>query len=236
MSRPDFSTLSETLLRGGIAARHVQRYVRELGDHFDDLVREAMAGGKSASDAEHAAAARIGSIDQLARTMLTRDDLKSLGARYPWAVYGLAPSLLLACAILLSVLAYGAIAVALKPDGDSPAIMPDWIQPFIDGWSWLITYPMPIILAGLTAWQGTRQRIGLAWILTGTGLVGLIGGFHDIGVIWPQAPGGHGEIRAGLGIEPNSADFAGDVVQAVLNISIATALAVCLKRGPYKLE
>ena len=47
MPQPRFERLSERLLHAGIAPRHVRRYVRELGDHFDDLVREETAGGAS---------------------------------------------------------------------------------------------------------------------------------------------------------------------------------------------
>ena len=34
-----FDAVTEALLKGGIAPRHVRRYVRELDDHLDDLIR-----------------------------------------------------------------------------------------------------------------------------------------------------------------------------------------------------
>jgi hypothetical protein len=43
-----FEKIRESLLRGGVAPRHVARYTRELRDHFDDLVREERANGGSA--------------------------------------------------------------------------------------------------------------------------------------------------------------------------------------------
>ena len=45
MPQPRLSTLKERLLRGGIAPRHVHRYVAELKDHFDDLAPEETACG-----------------------------------------------------------------------------------------------------------------------------------------------------------------------------------------------
>jgi hypothetical protein len=41
VSRP-FENLRERLLRAGVAPRHVQRYLRELSDHYEDVV---VAGG-----------------------------------------------------------------------------------------------------------------------------------------------------------------------------------------------
>ena len=39
-----FETVAETLLRGGIAPRHVRRYVDELSDHLEDLNERQRAG------------------------------------------------------------------------------------------------------------------------------------------------------------------------------------------------
>jgi len=55
VSRSQFSELTERLLRAGVALRHVRRYVNELRDHFDDLLREEMGGGATRDDAMHAA-------------------------------------------------------------------------------------------------------------------------------------------------------------------------------------
>ena len=40
-----FEALRETLLQGGIAPRHVRRYLRELDDHLADLTAGAACGG-----------------------------------------------------------------------------------------------------------------------------------------------------------------------------------------------
>ena len=99
MSQPrfdrQFQRLSERLLHAGIAPRHVRRYVRELSDHFDDLVREEKAGGAARELAETKALSRLGSDDALADAMLSRPELRSLTSRFPWAVFGLGPVVLL---------------------------------------------------------------------------------------------------------------------------------------------
>ncbi|MCB2108650.1 MAG: hypothetical protein KDE14_13165, partial [Rhodobacteraceae bacterium] len=88
MSRPDFESLYEKLLRGGVAPRHARRYVKELGDHYDDLIAAAVKTGATRAEAEAQAHARLGSEEALVETALARPELKSWSARWPWAVYG----------------------------------------------------------------------------------------------------------------------------------------------------
>lgn len=38
-----FDAVAETLLKGGIAPRHVRRYVSELSEHLEDLTAEQRA-------------------------------------------------------------------------------------------------------------------------------------------------------------------------------------------------
>src|ERR1700753_2895211 len=91
--------LSERLLSAGIAPRHVRRYVRELSDHFDDLMREEIANGAGRQLAETCALSRLGNDDALAEAMLSRPELRSLTSRFPWAVFGLGPIVLLAASV-----------------------------------------------------------------------------------------------------------------------------------------
>jgi len=77
-----FDQLRERLLRAGIAPRHVGRYIAELRDHFDDLVREETANGLKRDEAENTARTRIGGNDALAAVMLVRPELRSLTSRH----------------------------------------------------------------------------------------------------------------------------------------------------------
>src|SRR4051812_45095156 len=100
---PHFGRLSERLLRAGIAPRHARRYVRELSDHFDDLVRAEQAGGAVGEAAETRALSRLGSEDDLAQAMLSRPELKSLTSRYPWVVFGLGPFVMVALGLVAAL-------------------------------------------------------------------------------------------------------------------------------------
>ena len=83
-----FENIRESLLRGGVAPRHVARYTRELGDHFDDLVREELATGVAADEARENARRRLGSDDVLIRPVLARPELHSVVACHPMAFFG----------------------------------------------------------------------------------------------------------------------------------------------------
>jgi hypothetical protein len=86
-----FETLRESLLHGGIAPRHVRRYLRELDDHLCDLTEAQRAAGHDEADAAARALALLGSEEELGAAMLAQPSLSSLPARAPWLVFGLLP-------------------------------------------------------------------------------------------------------------------------------------------------
>jgi uncharacterized LabA/DUF88 family protein len=54
-----FHELRERLLNAGVAPRHVQRYLKELADHFADLRAEEVRAGRGRAEAESAALGRL---------------------------------------------------------------------------------------------------------------------------------------------------------------------------------
>jgi hypothetical protein len=101
MAKP-FSELRERLLRAGVAPRHVRRYLDELADHLADLRAEEERAGRSRAEAEAAALARLGSVDDLAQAMVGQRQFQSWCARAPWAMFGVAPVFALASAYFLA--------------------------------------------------------------------------------------------------------------------------------------
>lgn len=87
-----FDAVAETLLKGGIAPRHVRRYVRELADHLDDLTAQQRAAGYDGEDAGSRARARLGGDSELAQAMLDQPGMRSWPARMPWLVLPVAAS------------------------------------------------------------------------------------------------------------------------------------------------
>lgn len=186
-----YQRLSERLLHAGIAPRHVQRYVRELGDHFDDLVSEEMAGGAARELAETKALSRLGHDDDLAEAMLSRPELRSLAARYPWAVFGLGPVVMLALGLAAALfLEVGLLiflnylhndVLGLTPTTAAAKIANAKIATQIfTAYNTLAVYGAPLVFAWLFYRAGSRQRMRPAWIVTGVVLICVLGGFQNL--------------------------------------------------------
>ena len=199
MSHARFDELRERLLRAGIAPRHVRRYIAELRDHFDDLVREETANGLPRDAAKSAARTRIGSDDTLAQIMLARPELRSLSARLPWAVFGVGPVLMLALVVAGALFIQGGLIFW------SPAIPPwsvVWGKLSFDALNWLATYAAPLLIAAIISIIGIRQRVPTTWTMLGLAIISFVGGFHEIGVKWSSTPAVPNEIFVSFGLAP----------------------------------
>ncbi len=100
MRDPDFNGLKNRLLDSGVAPRHVRRTLRELKDHYRDLVDEAAQRGLGHDEALRLATSRLGSLDDVAAGVLACRELRSWAWRYPALAVLLYP---LACIAVLPV-------------------------------------------------------------------------------------------------------------------------------------
>jgi len=235
---PCFDRLAERLLRAGIAPRHVRRYTRELNDHFDDLVGEEITGGASRALAETRALSRLGSEDNLAAAMLARPELKSLTSRFPWAVFGLGPVLLLTLSIvgglyleiwLLNHPSGVFTYLAGQPPGPVTAKLATRV---FTVYNTLVVYIAPLLFAWAFYWLGSRQRMRPAWIITGVTLICVLGGFQEL-VFYDKGYVGGGVLSFQSGLLyflPLPKDtwlysphphFAQEVARAAMNLAIA---------------
>ena len=83
MPEHSFDTLRSELLESGIAPRHIRRIIAELDDHLEDLKNEAMAEGRTETEAEFAGLDRIGNQKLIAKQMLDTPEFKTWIYRYP---------------------------------------------------------------------------------------------------------------------------------------------------------
>jgi hypothetical protein len=180
-----FQCLSERLLTAGISPRHVHRYVRELDDHFDDLMQEEMAGGASRALAETKSLSRLGHDDHLAEAMLSRPELRSLTARFPWAVFGVGPIALLALSIvgglyfevwLINHTSFVWAWFHMQPSPASARVA----TKIYTAYNTLVVFGGPLLFAWLFYWIGSRQRMPRAWIIAGVATVCILGGFQNL--------------------------------------------------------
>ena len=161
MSAP-FKALEDRLLRGGIAPRHVKRYLRELDEHLCDITETQSGAGHDAPIAAAHARAALGSDEELADAMLKRRDFRSLGSRFPWLVFGglpvLAVSLLTPWHILL--------LVVLKKFS-APTLFPALEELVLFAGNFIL---VPAIVL-LFAFIARRQRHSLVWPILSTAII-----------------------------------------------------------------
>jgi|ERR1051326_3060219 hypothetical protein len=159
-----FESLKERLLRAGVAPKRVRRYVSELSDHLDDLVRQQRAAGYEGQDAQLRARALLGSDEELAKGWLDDPRLKSFTARAPWAVIPAVTVGTLMLALALPVIAWVMIGEAGGWIGVH-VTAPAWFVVFSDVWSAATSFLVPPAVALALALVAHRQRLNPAWAL-----------------------------------------------------------------------
>jgi hypothetical protein len=212
--RPQFENLRETLLRAGIAPRHVRHYTAELTNHLEDLANEERTKGHVFDNAEAVARSRLGTDEALAAALPAKPGLRSVTARMPWLVFGLGPfAMLLGTLVAAVFVEMGLIKIHLALtglehlwewgalDAGMGAHVPGWLRGVVWVWNQAIIYAAPLATAGLLLVLGRRQRIACPWIILGMVLACFIGGFHDVSASWSDQPG-KSELSAGFGLTP----------------------------------
>jgi hypothetical protein len=198
-----FNELRERLLHAGIAPRHVRRYLTELADHLADLRAEEERSGLSRKDAESAALHRLGSINDLARAMIDQRQFQSWCVRAPWAIFGIAPLLLLAGAwwIALFILCSG--WNLFMPGAATPFIRLNGLREVLYfGIGRLIFLSAPILAGWGIGLIAARQRFSAIWPTGALVLLACIGGTAQVHVTPPSAAAGAGHISMGFTLVP----------------------------------
>ncbi len=222
MEKP-FNELRERLLRAGVAPRHVRRYLSELNDHMFDLEAEEKNAGRSSTDAEAVALIRLGSTDDLAQAMIEQRRFQSWSARAPWAIFSLAPLLLLAAAYYVSLLILWTGWQIFLPKADTPFIRIDGFAVFYLGIGRLIYFGAPILDGWVILVIAARQRCSAFWPVAGTFLVAFVGAAARLEVSRTRVPGGLGHIRMDFGLPSYHQLLLGRLVYALVILSLACA-------------
>lgn len=166
-----FDDLREALLKGGVAPRHVRRYLTELNEHLEDLTARQREAGFDGQDATLRARALLGTDKELATAMLEQKQFRSLAARAPWAVFLLLPPF---AAIAIGTVFIGSL-VGLGEYYDFPDMHapppPQWFQTLaIDIVATANLTVMPLT-AALFVTLAARQRLKLIWPFVATALL-----------------------------------------------------------------
>lgn len=189
-----FDNLAETLLRGGIAPRHVRRYLAELREHLEDLTAQQCEAGHAPEDAAVRARARLGSDDELAAAMLEQKQFRSLAARAPWVVFILLPPF---AAIAIGMLFIGTLVLMGKHygfPGHGP-LPPQWFQNFATHVVAISNLAVVPLSAALFVAIAARQRLKLVWPFAATLLLLILVVHADVRFL----PHHKGHLTLGLG-------------------------------------
>jgi hypothetical protein len=166
-----FEAVAESLLKGGVAPRHVRRYVRELDDHLDDLTAQQRASGYDDEDAALRARARLGDDAELAQAMLEQPGMKSWAARLPWLVFVALPPVLSA---VIGLALYAAVYFIGNEAAKINAVVPV-PQNLLVGFSVAAMTAISVlavpVAAMLLALLADRQRLKRLWPLLGIALL-----------------------------------------------------------------
>jgi hypothetical protein len=190
-----FHELRERLLRAGVAPRHVQRYLAELADHLADLTAEEERAGRSRADAGAAALIRLGAMDDLANAMIQQRQFQSWFARAPWAMFGLAPLLVLAFAWFVALLILWSGWRIFLPGSNTPFVPIYELREIIYfNIGRMLYFGGPIFVGWGIGFIAARQRFGAAWPAAGLALIAWIGGKAQVHATSPSIPGTVGHV------------------------------------------
>ena len=217
MAELRFAQLAERLLRAGVSPRHLTRLVRELEDHFADIVAELARAGHSPAECESLAAARLGSDEAIAASILARPELKSWARRWPWLGFVLLPLVLLPAEFVLTMaLAAALVGFSTRVLGVMPAhgAALRWTcQALLDYALWGI----PAVLAALTCLAAIKRRAPWHWPALGVLLIVYVGALTNASVTF-SAKSPHVVLGASIGFAPR--------ITGPLALRIAASLAV----------
>jgi len=192
-----FEDLREILLKGGVAPRHVRRYLAELTEHLDDLTEKQRAQGYEGEDAELRARALLGEDRELAAAMLEQKSLRSLPARAPWAIFGILPPFA-ATAAMLVPLGIPVLIGKMLGFAEKGAARPHWFEVLATAAAAcanLVFFPLVSVLFVAVV---ARHRLSLTWALVAVAIPLLLF-LHSVAEFTiPSHPG----IRIGVGMAP----------------------------------
>ena len=169
-----FEALAETLLKNGIAPRHVRRYVRELSDHLDDLTAQQHTAGYDDEDAALRARARLGCDSELTAAMLEQKRFRSVASRAPWLVFGILPPAFAIAAAFVLIAPLAVTAKALHLGSPNHMQAPDWFRVWAYATAGLGNLILPAVMAAIFVFWALRQRLSYVWPLVAIILVGML--------------------------------------------------------------
>jgi hypothetical protein len=230
---PYFDLLRDRLLCGGVAPRHVARYLTELTEHFHDLIAEERDADRDRETSEQSALSRLGDADCLANIMIARKEFQSWSHRAPWTVFFLGPLVALVGINFVNLL------LILRPVGSLgagpagvPMFVPSWYRPFFAAITGFDLFLLPLVVGGVISCVAIRQRSRSLWPLVGLVVVAVFCGTQYFMLEWSPVPNGVESVGVGWGFVPHSHITFDMGIRMLLNLGL-TAGPLLLWRSSH---
>ncbi|HEV2215403.1 MAG TPA: hypothetical protein VGR64_08950 [Terracidiphilus sp.] len=216
-----FDELRERLLRAGIAPRHVRRYITELSEHLADLTAGEMRAGRNRKEAEAAALARLGAVEDLAEAMLRQPGLHAWSVRAPWAVCALVPLGMLALVRGIALLILWSGWQIFLPGANTPfgAQQLSWQANVWFQFGRLIYFSAPFALGWALCILAARQRLRAWWPVAGMLVVACVAAVQRVDANRANISG-PGHIHIGFMLGPSPHAMAETLLHAAIIFSV----------------
>lgn len=232
-----FSELRERLLKAGIAPRHIRRYLRELSEHLADLKSEETAAGRNRTDAESAALLRLGTTDELAKAMIDQRQFQAWSVRAPWAIFGLAPILLLSGAWSVALFILWSGWQMFMPQAETPfGVGPhDGFVNLYFQFGRMIYYFAPFVIGWAIGLLAIRQRLKSVWPVIGLVLLAYLGATAHVHANRKEVLNGVGHISMGFAFASSGQSISQGLIRIliILGITLLPYVAWRLRQSPF---
>jgi len=168
------------LLNAGVPYAVTKRNLRELRDHHDDLLQQALARGLSEAEAKAVAAHELGDADQLVAAMLARPELRSRLHRYPRVMTILLPLVAHFAICLLALFVFLCSVVATQTLEVVVTLQNSWLVTVFEILKITLMYLLTPALGCWLVFVGIRDHVPRRFWITGLVLLSLLGSLFQV--------------------------------------------------------
>jgi hypothetical protein len=197
------------------------------GAEFEALLQTGGGGLRASANVVWSALSeRIFPTSEL---QMEQRQFQSWCVRAPWAMFGLAPLLLLIGAYFVACFILWSGWKVFLPGTNTPFVPVDGFAVFYFGAGRWLYYGAPILIGWGIGFTAARQRLTAIWPMVGLVLLALIGGFSRVHASRPAVPGRVGHISMDLALGPSVQGISHGLFRALVILSLTILPYVILR-------
>jgi hypothetical protein len=198
-----FKDLRQELLRAGVAPRSARRAALEIESHFQQLTDEEIGRGASENDARIEAHRRLGANQELVLRYAARPELRAWSRRWPSLCFMIVPLLTYLAVAFATLVGMVSIVHRMGSYLHRIQVAPDVTREIDLAVRVVLLWCLPLCVAAAFTLLAGRRRVALRWPVMGIILVSALASLCTL-VVTVKGGAELGEIRAGIGISPES--------------------------------